>query len=142
MMLGTYHFTNHALFKMAFYGLSEGRVRRVIKSPTRVEEGIAPDTIAMMQPSSIKTKQGTRMWSQEIWVMMSKRENAKRGITNNFKTIGEHTKNEKINTRKSMNNNSRIVIISAWRYPGMSKSRVGLPQAVLDEIHEALRALS
>lgn len=126
-----HHFTNHALFKMAFYGLSEGRVRRVIKSATRVEEGIAPDTVAMMQPSSIKTKQGVKTWSQEIWVMVATGENARRQVNNN-----------KTQQKNLPTNKKRLIIISAWRYPGMSKSRIGLPQAVLDEINEALSTLS
>ena len=45
--------TSHAKMKMNFYRLSEGRVRRVLHSPMRIEEGIAEDTIAMMQPVSL-----------------------------------------------------------------------------------------
>lgn len=57
--------TAHAKMKMRQYQLSEQRVRRVIHSPKRIEEGIAPDTIAMMSPPSIKNDK----WTQEIWVM-------------------------------------------------------------------------
>lgn len=58
-------FTKHAQAKMRFYNLSESRVRRVLDSPKRKEEGIAPQTIAMMQPA------GSQKHPYEIWVMIS-----------------------------------------------------------------------
>ena len=48
--------TAHAKFKMNFYRLSAQRVRRVLTSPKRIESGIAPETIAMMQPQTVKSK--------------------------------------------------------------------------------------
>lgn len=94
------HWTFHARAKMNFYKLSEGRVRRVLHSPKRTEEGIAPKTIAMMQPASVrwaaagKPAAGKReeTWTQEIWVMVE----------------------DKKSLRK---------VISAWRYPGKTKPR-------------------
>lgn len=47
---------------MRFYGISEGRVRRIIRFPKRIEEGVADNTIAVMQPA------GTKRY-QELWVM-------------------------------------------------------------------------
>jgi len=81
---------------MAFYKLSESRVRHVLHTPKRIEEGIAPKTLAMMQPGSVK-KAGPRgaekeSWSQEIWVMFQ----------------------DSVKERR---------IISAWRYPGVTKQR-------------------
>ena len=108
-----YRWTQHAQFKMRFYGLSEARVRRVIKSPLRTEEGIAPATVAVMQPSSIKVRNGKRTWSQEIWVMYAV---------------------EKMQKEKR----KRMVIISTWRYPGQTKPREVLPFEILNEINEAL----
>ena len=59
----TYEWTLHVQEKMRFYNLSESRVRRVLHSPKRTEWGIAPNTVAMMQPSaSSKTP-------YEIWIM-------------------------------------------------------------------------
>jgi hypothetical protein len=52
-------FTRHALAKMRFYKLSESRVRHVLHSPKRIEEGVAPKTVAMMQEAT----------SHEIWLM-------------------------------------------------------------------------
>jgi len=75
---------------------------RVVHSPKRIEEGVAPKTVAMMQPSSTKMdKAGTKeMWSQEIWVMIQ--------------DLGKQRK-----------------IISAWRYPGMTRPRSELAMDTL-----------
>lgn len=52
----------HIVQKMMYYGISEGLVRRVINAPKRVEEGVAPNTIAVMQQTGGKHK-------KEVWVM-------------------------------------------------------------------------
>lgn len=59
------HWTAHARGKMFFYKLSEGRIKRVLNSPERVETGIAPETIAVMQ-----TQKGPKN-SYEIWAMVA-----------------------------------------------------------------------
>lgn len=82
---------------MKFYRLSESRVRRVINNPARVEYGIVPDTIVMMQVVSGSKKKS------EIWVMVQ---------------------DEK----------SRRKVISAWRYPGITKAGEPLPVAIIKEI--------
>ncbi len=99
--------TLHAQAKMGFYRLSQARVRRVLNSPKRVEEGVAPKTVAMMQPASFKrTIKGKETWTQEIWVMVQ--------------DVGPHRR-----------------VISAWRYPGVTKPRsaviVGLVRKEYDE---------
>ncbi|MBI2623512.1 MAG: hypothetical protein HYW65_02960 [Candidatus Liptonbacteria bacterium] len=116
-----FHWTNHARGKMRYYKLSEQRVRRVLHSPKRVEEGIAPKTVAFMQPSSVSSKwqvvsgkeqpKKQETWRQEIWVMIQ----------------------DTRSTRK---------IISAWRYPGMTKPGASLPDAILREVREGAVALS
>lgn len=88
--------TVHAKAKMNHYRLTPSRVRHVLHSPKRVEEGIAPNTIAMMQPVSMKIVGKKESWSQEIWVMVQDK--------------GEHK--DKVRT-----------VISAWRYPGVTKVR-------------------
>lgn len=69
-----YHWTNHAQAKMRYYKLSEQRVKRVIRAPERIEEGIAPDTIAAMQPYGNKK-------DREIWVMVSDTKEKRRVIS-------------------------------------------------------------
>ncbi len=99
------HWTNHAKGKMRFYQLSEQRIRRVLNSPKRVEEGIAPKTVAMMQPVSVKKDKGREIWKQEIWAMIEETESQRR-------------------------------IISAWRYPGMTKPRSEIALNLLKNAYE------
>lgn len=66
-----FSWTNHVIGKMAFYGLSEQRVKRVISHPDRIEEGIAPNTIACMQAAGSKKRR------QEIWTMYQKKSKVK-----------------------------------------------------------------
>lgn len=49
-----FEWTIHSASKMKQYGLSESRVKRVINNPRRKEVGIAPGTVAVMQPNSSK----------------------------------------------------------------------------------------
>ena len=103
--------TSHAKMKMQYYRLSEGRVRRVLHSPRRVEEGIAEDTIALMQPVSMtKTVRGAEDWNQEIWVMIVETPSERR-------------------------------VISAWRYPGKTKPGDPLPQEVINELTDIRNGL-
>jgi hypothetical protein len=74
-----YQWTQHSIFKMRQYGLSPQRVIRVIRNPERTEVGIVENTIAVMQPTSVKYKNFKKTWSQEIWAMYQP---AKRKILN------------------------------------------------------------
>lgn len=67
------HWTAHAKMKMRQYGISEARVRRVLRAPARVEAGIAPKTIAVMQSAGGKRK-------QELWIMYRDTKLARRVI--------------------------------------------------------------
>lgn len=91
--------TKHSIEKMLQYRLSESRIRRVLHTPHRIEEGIAPETIAAMQSV------GTKKHPKEIWVMF-----------------------QKIKSRKNQKNKNKILkdkirIISVWRYPGITPIR-------------------
>ena len=46
-----YLWTLHAQMKMRHYRLTESRVKRVIRHPARIEEGILENAIAVMQPA-------------------------------------------------------------------------------------------
>ncbi len=114
---GAVSLTRHAQFKMRQYGLSEQKVRSVIRNPKRREEGIVKDTIAVMQPVSPKRDgSGKETWKQEIWVMFQQR---KMGVK-----LGN------ISLRR------QIRIISAWRYPGVSPKRNPIPEEILRELSE------
>lgn len=93
--------THHAHDKMRYYKLSESRVRRILHSPKRIEEGIAPDTIAMMQPA------GNEKNPYELWVMIQDKKDAR-------------------------------LVISAWRYPGVTKVGEPLPPEILRELRNFL----
>lgn len=60
--LGKYMWTHHSKEKMRYYRLSEARIKRIIRHPTRVEEGIFENAIAAMQPA------GGKKYS-EIWAL-------------------------------------------------------------------------
>ncbi len=59
----TFYWTKHSKAKMKYYRLSENQVKRVLRKPERVEEGIAPETIAAMEIA------GTKKHPTEIWIM-------------------------------------------------------------------------
>ena len=66
--------TRHARSKMRFYKLSEQRIRRVLNSPKRIEEGIAPKTIALMQPFGNKNQ-------HELWAMIQETKSSRKIIS-------------------------------------------------------------
>jgi hypothetical protein len=64
-----YAWTSHVWSKMQQYGISESRIKRIIRFPARTEEGVAERTIAVMQPVNPTTVGSKRSWKQEMWVM-------------------------------------------------------------------------
>jgi len=84
------YWTQHSKGKMRYWGLSQKRVKRVLKNHDRKDLGIAPNTVAIMEIV------GTKKRPTEIWVMYQKT-----------------PKSPKTKQRT-------IKIISAWRYPGRS----------------------
>ena len=96
--------TNHSIDKMRQYGLSEQRVRSVLHTPKRKEDGVAPNTSAVMQST------GTKKHPSEVWVMYQEI-NSKSQIRDPNLPIGMAIPNKKR-------------IISTWRYPGISPIRM------------------
>lgn len=103
--------TEHSKIKMRQYGFSESRVKRILRFPKRLEEGIAPRTVAGMQPA------GSKKHPYEVWVMWS--------------FAGGKDKIKKILFRK------KIRIISAWKYPGISP--IHQPPPIPDDVWELVR---
>ncbi|HLM84419.1 MAG TPA: hypothetical protein VK254_04410 [Candidatus Bathyarchaeia archaeon] len=131
-----YEWTQHAAFKMQQYGLTAQRILRVVKNPQRTEEGIVKNTIAVMQPASLRTKEGKRVWSQEIWTMYQLRHGA---ISKSQFPISKQIPNPKSQEQKEPNTrykiqNTKYRIISAWRYPGVSPKRDPIPEEILREL--------
>lgn len=122
---GNFALTRHAEFKMRQYALSMQKIRGVIRNPRRIEEGIAKDTIAVMQPLSPKRDaKGVETWRQEIWVMYQLRK---------IGAISNKIQNSKFKTQNSA---QRLRVISAWRYPGVSPKRHPIPGEILRELEE------
>ncbi len=119
--------TRHIKNKMVFYGISESKIRRVVKSPKRVEEGIAPDTTAVMQRNDRGAKR------EEIWVMYQ---------TKNKRRTMNNQKSEKPIGSTLVASGSQKLMISAWRYPGITKSGtpIPIPDDVLADLAETLEA--
>jgi hypothetical protein len=44
-----FRWTSHIKNKMLFYGISEQKIKTILKSPNRKEEGIVPNTLAVMK---------------------------------------------------------------------------------------------
>jgi len=117
-----YHWTLHSIEKMKFYGLSEQKVLGIVKRPKRKEEGIVKNTIAVMQPASVKTTAGKAVWKSELWVMYQTKKN----------------KNKKnLSDLQKLLFKDQIKIISAWRYPGVSPEQNPIPEEILREISES-----
>ena len=95
---------------MAFYGLSESKIKSVLSYPKRKEEGIAPDTFASMKRNDKKDRK------EEIWIMYL-------------------DKKEKMKVSK-LKKRFKILMISAWRYPGISKigAQIPIPEDIFKEI--------
>lgn len=105
-----YHWTQHVVRKMEYYGLTPSRVLRVIRAPDRIEEGIVDGTLAAMQKAGSKS----RPW--ELWTMW--REKKKKGTKNDILSTGQK------------------IIITAWRYPGTSpiRDKAPIPTEIISEL--------
>ncbi len=117
-----YEWTEHAWEKMQYYAIPESRVKRIIRFPARTEEGIAEETVAVMQPA------GTKRYS-EIWVMYAL---APARASRKKKEESKKLENFNLDTGK------KIRVITAWRYPGKSPERDPIPAEVLAEIRNLL----
>jgi len=106
------HWTRHIKEKMKEYQLLERRLLRIFRNPERKEEGIAPGTVAVMQT-------GGRKRPYEIWLMYQIRK---------LKSKNQNAKREK------------IIMISAWKYPGKSPiKRPPIPEEVLENLEKILK---
>lgn len=125
--MDTYLWTRHAEEKMKYYRLTESRIKRVIRHPARVEEGVLEGGIAAMQPAESKQY-------SEIWAMY---------VIEKSKFKNEHSKLEETKTPKKFRQifekqQGVIKIITAWRYPGKSPERDAVPEEILNEIRNLI----
>lgn len=122
------HWTAHVKSKMVHYGLGEGRIRRVIKNGIRREEGVAPNTVAMMQRNDTPNRK------EEIWVMVQ--ESDKRHATRENGKL----RDKKLEALRASLHKPKMTIISAWRYPGVTKpgKAIPIPEDILAELEGVL----
>ncbi|PID52044.1 MAG: hypothetical protein CR972_04020 [Candidatus Moraniibacteriota bacterium] len=131
-----YFWTEHAKLKMKKYGLTGQRVTRVIRAPMRTEESIVGgNVIAVMQPQSTKRgADGTKTWSNEIWVMYKIVEKKGESKKKNYPVDDVMAQFLQKMTRAQ----KHICIISAWRFPGKTEPGESLPDEIVKEIAEVM----
>ena len=120
-----YVWTNHVVGKMTYYRISESLVKRVVRFPKRVEKGIAPGTTACMQPA------GSKKNPSEVWAMYRPVADVAHAFGNKSpKSERGQLPEGKIQFRE------RVVIITSWRYPGISPigEPIPIPEDILAEI--------
>ena len=117
------HWTEHSKIKMRQYGLSKQKLLGILYRPERKEKGIASGTTAVMKTNKVffKEKKITlaNAWKKpkrspgEIWIM--------------YRDSKESPQKGAVQIRK---------IISAWRYPGISKpgEEIPVPDDILREL--------
>ena len=100
------HWTEHSKIKMRQYGLSKQKLLNILYRPERKEQGIVPGTTAVMKTNKVlfKTKQITLA---KAWQTPKK---APGEIWLMYRDTKEFRK-----------------VISAWRYPGISKPGEAIP---------------
>lgn len=121
---------------MRYYHLSESRLKRVIRYPARVEEGILEGAVACMQEA------GSKRYS-EIWVMyVLTREGGSPALPR-----AAHKENSVLSPRDKERGQTatrlaegikKIKVITAWRYPGRAPERDPVPVEILQEIKNIL----
>lgn len=127
-----YEWTQHAWMKMQYYGMSEGRIKRIVRFPARIEEGIADDTVAVMQPADSKNY-------QELWVMYTLVESNRRGTPKSQFSISKNKEKIEQNLHEVLGKSGKkFRIITAWRYPGKSPERNPIPDEILMEVKSIL----
>lgn len=128
---GLFYWTKHAQEKLRQYNLSASRVKRVIRHPERIEEGIAPETWASMQTA------GSKKHPYEIWTMY---------VIESSKTLTQLSSSQKnevsVSTGMTRKNfKPKIIkVISAWKYPGKTNPTdpVPIPLDILQELTKEL----
>lgn len=147
-----YYWTRHSVGKMMQYGISAQRIKRVIRSYSRIEEGIAKNTVAVMQPHSFKMdKKGKKTWSQEIWVMYQTPKVLKRAkisksefpiskqiLNSNNQIRNKEEDGGNKNSKFDLLNTNQLKIISVWRYPGVSPKNNPIPEDILEELGDMI----
>lgn len=103
------YWTEHSKSKMRQYGLSRNKLMNLIYRPERKEKGIVPGTTALMKSN--------KSYSKKLPVRTSRKTSGEIWLM--YKDVKELRK-----------------IISAWRYPGISKpgEQIPIPEEIRREL--------
>lgn len=101
------HWTEHSKLKMRQYGLSKIKLIQLLSKPERIEEGIAPGTTALMRTN--------------------------KSFSASPKKYPKHAGETWIMYKDSKGMRK---IISAWKYPGISKpgENIPMPEDIKEEL--------
>ena len=143
-----YLWTSHSRVKMNYYRLTESRVKRIIRHPVRVEEGILEGAIACMQPAD--GKQYSEIWTMYVVVPERpseklrsdppRRNSSRAGLARPGLPghRGRSTSQRFQRDVPPLNGVKKLKVITAWRYPGKSPERDPIPVEILREIKTLL----
>ncbi len=124
------HWTEHSKLKMRQYALSKTKLLAILRNPERKELGIVPGTTAVMQTNKKYPK------NKEILLFKNKWQgHYALSIGSWRKAPGEIWLMYKDVTLRRGSGQERK-IISAWRYPGVSKpgEEIPIPEDIRQEI--------
>ncbi|MFA5870412.1 MAG: hypothetical protein WC842_00785 [Candidatus Paceibacterota bacterium] len=145
-----YIWTTHAWEKMQQYGISEQRVKRIVRFPKRTEEGVLDGAVAVMSPCGRSAVGRQPSHTSEMWVMYVLFDGNQKGISPACAGRNDEIRNPKQEKEKKNerpldniqsflgNTGKRFKIITVWRYPGVSPVRDAIPDDVLSEIRALL----
>jgi hypothetical protein len=123
-----YQWTNHVKDKMGYYRISPSMVKRIVRFPKRTEEGVAPNTVAVMNSRQSMGKLRGKIIKkvEEIWVMYQESNRTGGAINDKSQTLKE----------RILGSQPKKKIISAWRYPGTSLvgKKIPIPDDILAEL--------
>lgn len=126
------HWTEHSKIKMHQYGLSKTKLIHLIYKPERKEKGIVPGTTAVMKTNPIRNNASYKLsisnGTSKIF-FKEKEINIKKAWQQARKAPGEVWL-----MYKDVKDQRKI--ISAWRYPGISKpgEAIPIPEDIREEI--------
>ena len=111
-----YRWTAHIKNKMLRYRISAQMIKTILRNPARREEGIAPRTVAVMK------RHDTPKRKEEMWVMYKALSRGKPENSSGYTLVAS---------------GSRLLMISAWRYPGVSRAGepIPIPEDILEELN-------
>jgi len=132
------YWTEHSKIKMKQYGLSKQKLLGILYRPERKEQGIVPGTTAVMKTNKKYTSKTVSLFKDKEQGLHPHT----RSFSRNF-GVGARKAPGEIwlmyrDTKESLRQGSGQVrkIISAWRYPGISKpgEEIPIPEDIRQEL--------